>query len=127
MVDKRFAQCKCIVCNYVLRNIYCRYMKNSPEIQAWRRNFYQRTTLHQLTDLLRNLMPTKKFAFGVGASAMDSYGKGQSFFSRLLSFDAANVFQHCGQFPGRFRGRSATIIDLLGTGFLSGYFVVHML
>lgn len=49
-------------------------------------------------------MPTKKFTFGVGASAMDSMGKGQSFFSKLLSFDAANVFQHCGEFPGRFRG-----------------------
>ncbi|XP_067936964.1 F-box only protein 4-like [Watersipora subatra] len=80
------------------------YLKNSPEIQTWKREFYQRTTLHQLTNLLRNFLPTKKFAFGVGASAMDSFGKGRSFFSKLLSFDSANVFQHCGEFPGRFRG-----------------------
>ena len=85
---------------------YCRYMRNSPEIKTWKKDFYERTTLHQITNMLRVFMPTKKFLFGVGASAMDSLGKGQSFFSKLLSFDAGNVFQHCGQFPGKFRGMS---------------------
>ncbi|KAF6029695.1 FBXO4 [Bugula neritina] len=80
------------------------YMRSSPEIQKWKKSVYQQTTIHQLSDMLRMFMPMKRYTFGVGASAMDSYGKGQSFFSKLLSFDAGNVFQHCGQFPGKFRG-----------------------
>lgn len=82
-------------------------MRSSPDVLKWKKNFYQQTPLHQLTNILRIFLPTKRYTFGVGASAMDSYGKGQSFFSKLLSFDAANVFQHCGQFPGQFRGMLA--------------------
>jgi len=55
-----------------------------------------------MATMLHRLLPTRRYQFGIGGGALDGVGKGRSFFSRLLSYDTANVFQHIGEFPGSY-------------------------